>query len=250
NGRTGYHAAERQHSRGADCDVTRATTFRRAKWGRRLERSHGHCGWQTRSVARAHRNLSPRRSPFDGRCAAFASGRRCARAQAGFPYAQRLRPLLWGAARCRRGLRSRAGGGPRRSRRRRTGAPPAGDGTGSARSGIAGLLRAGHHRVMGAMVAVGEIAEFLREFAPLELAESWDNVGLLLGRTEAPVRELMTCLTVTPDTVREAVEQRAGLIVTHHPFPFRPLKQITSETIVGRLLLELAEARVAVYSPH
>src|SRR5690606_20151917 len=47
-----------------------------------------------------------------------------------------------------------------------------------------------------------------------------------------------------------AVEQRAGRIVRHHPFPFRPLKQITSPTVVGRSSLELAEARVAVYSPH
>ena len=35
-------------------------------------------------------------------------------------------------------------------------------------------------------------------FAPPALAESWDNVGLLVGRHEQPVARVMTCLTITP----------------------------------------------------
>jgi dinuclear metal center YbgI/SA1388 family protein len=60
----------------------------------------------------------------------------------------------------------------------------------------------------------------------------------------------MTCLTVTADTVSEAIDQRANLIVAHHPLPFRPVKTITSATTVGRLLLQLIRHSIAVYSPH
>ena len=60
----------------------------------------------------------------------------------------------------------------------------------------------------------------------------------------------MTCLTVTPTTVREALEQRANLIVSHHPLPFRAIQAITSETTAGKMLLNLIAAQIGVYSPH
>lgn len=97
---------------------------------------------------------------------------------------------------------------------------------------------------------VRDVAEFLEEFAPPRLAEDWDNVGLLVGTPEGRVERVMTCLTVTPATVAEAVAERADLIVTHHPLPFRPLKRITSDDVPGRLLLALIGAGIHVYSPH
>lgn len=100
------------------------------------------------------------------------------------------------------------------------------------------------------MPHVTDIAAFLESFAPTALAESWDNVGLLIGRFEQPVTRVMTCLTITPESAAEAIAERAELIVTHHPLPFRPLKRLTSETSEGRLLLDLIAAKIAVYSPH
>jgi dinuclear metal center YbgI/SA1388 family protein len=75
-------------------------------------------------------------------------------------------------------------------------------------------------------------------------------VGLLVGDRKGTVTSIMTCLTVTPDSVAEAIGQRASLIVTHHPFPFRATKRITTDTGEGRMLLDLLAARIAVYSPH
>lgn len=100
------------------------------------------------------------------------------------------------------------------------------------------------------MHRVADVAGFLERFAPPQLAESWDNVGLLVGDAQWPVERVMTCLTVTPQSAAEAVARRAQLIVTHHPLPFRPLKRLTADTPEGRLLLDLIAAHVAVYSPH
>lgn len=100
------------------------------------------------------------------------------------------------------------------------------------------------------MPIVADVIAFLDRFAPPRLAADWDNVGLLLGRRDAPVARLMTCLTVTPDSAAEAVARGAGLIVSHHPILFRPAKQLTADTPEGRTLLDLARADVAVYSPH
>lgn len=100
------------------------------------------------------------------------------------------------------------------------------------------------------MLTVGAVTAFLEEFAPLSLAEEWDNVGLLLGDRAAVVERVMTCLTVTPESAAEAVEARAQLVVTHHPILFRGVKRLTADTAEGSMVLDLAKAGVAVYSPH
>ena len=100
------------------------------------------------------------------------------------------------------------------------------------------------------MPTVAAIAAFLEQLAPLRLAEEWDNVGLLVGDRDRSVTKLMTCLTVTPASAAEAVEAGAELIVAHHPFPFTAVNRITTDTTVGQMLLDLAAARIAVFSAH
>ena len=100
------------------------------------------------------------------------------------------------------------------------------------------------------MATIADLVELLENIAPLALAADWDNVGLLLGDSAAPVRRVMTCLTVTPASAAEAVEAGADLIVTHHPVLFRPTKRLTTATAEGRMLLSLLRAGIAVYSPH
>lgn len=95
-----------------------------------------------------------------------------------------------------------------------------------------------------------EILTFLQSLAPLELAEEWDNVGLLLGRATGDVASALTCLTLTPDVADEAVAAGVQLIVSHHPILFRPVQAVTSESSDGTMLLSLIEAGIAVYSPH
>jgi len=99
-------------------------------------------------------------------------------------------------------------------------------------------------------MTVEDVLQWMRHFAPLELAEEWDNVGLLVGDAGQPVERVMTCLTVTDGSADEAVARGAELVVTHHPMPFRPLKRLTNTSAPGRLLLKLIRAGICVYSPH
>lgn len=100
------------------------------------------------------------------------------------------------------------------------------------------------------MTTVENFCTFLDDFAPRRLAEDWDNVGLLVGDRKRAVSKAMTCLTITPESVDEAIQKDVQLIVTHHPLPFRPLKRITADNVSGNMLLQLIEHRIAVYSPH
>lgn len=100
------------------------------------------------------------------------------------------------------------------------------------------------------MITIAQIVAHLETIAPPHLAEEWDNVGLLVGDRDAGICRVMTCLTLTPSTVDEAVRAQADLVVSHHPLPFRPLRQITRDTTAGDLLLRLIRGGIGVYSAH
>ena len=94
------------------------------------------------------------------------------------------------------------------------------------------------------------VCQTLSSMAPLRLAEEWDNVGLLIGDRKQPIDKVMTCLTVTPNVVDEAVADHADLVVAHHPLPFKPLGRLTSDSIPGSMLLKLIGNGVSLYSAH
>ena len=100
------------------------------------------------------------------------------------------------------------------------------------------------------MTTIDQVSRFLDSFAPTRIAEEWDNVGLLVGDPEQEVKKIMTCLTVTPESSNEAIERQANLIVTHHPLPFRPIKKITTTKTPTRLLWQLINNGISIYSPH
>jgi dinuclear metal center YbgI/SA1388 family protein len=100
------------------------------------------------------------------------------------------------------------------------------------------------------MTTVGDVSTWLEHFAPSSLAERWDNVGLLWGDPSAGVQRVMTCLTVTLATAGEAIDEQAGLIVSHHPVLFREVKQIRADLPDTGYLWNLARAGIAIASPH
>lgn len=100
------------------------------------------------------------------------------------------------------------------------------------------------------MNTVGEVRDFISRLAPPELAESWDNTGLLVGDPAAPVSKIMTCLTVTNESLREAINRGCQVVVPHHPMPFRPLKRLVATDYYGGLLLQLIGSGIAVISAH
>ena len=94
------------------------------------------------------------------------------------------------------------------------------------------------------------LVEFLEKIFPLELAESWDNVGLLLGDRRREIKRVLACLTIDRAVVDEAVATGVDCVVSHHPFPFRAAKRWTFDTTDGEILSKLLGAQIAVYSPH
>ena len=102
---------------------------------------------------------------------------------------------------------------------------------------------------LSAMPKVGEIYDLLAQKAPVENKLSFDNVGLLVGRSDSPVHRILTALDITDEVIREAVDIDAQLIVSHHPLFFE-LKSVTDGTWTGERALTLAENRIAAICMH
>ena len=100
------------------------------------------------------------------------------------------------------------------------------------------------------MVPVSKMLELVNELAPFDLAEEWDNVGLLAGHPESMVERAMVALDLTPGALREAERLGAQLIVTHHPILFRGRKNLREDDGEGALLAELVRARIALIAAH
>lgn len=89
---------------------------------------------------------------------------------------------------------------------------------------------------MAESLTVSALLEFLDGYAPFSLAESWDNVGLMVGRTTAPVSGILVSLDPTLQVFDEAKASGCNTVISHHPLLFQPLKQIFTNTVQGRLL--------------
>lgn len=97
---------------------------------------------------------------------------------------------------------------------------------------------------------VNDIVKIMDGIAPPNLAEAWDNVGLLVGRSDNTVKKIMVALDVSPEVAEQALEHKAQMIVSHHPVIFDPVKKMTDRTWQQKLLLDCAENKIAVYSAH
>ena len=97
---------------------------------------------------------------------------------------------------------------------------------------------------------VGLIEQILQEYAPMETAESYDNVGALVGRRDADVKNVLVALDCTLDEVREAKELGAELIVTHHPLFFHARKNLLEEDAEGRIVCELVRSHLSLIAAH
>lgn len=93
------------------------------------------------------------------------------------------------------------------------------------------------------------IGELESIFHP-DSAESWDNVGLIVGNDQRDVNKIVVSLDFTKEVIDYAVENECELIITHHPAIFDGLKNITSYNLHGKKILKVIENKIAVYSIH
>ncbi len=96
---------------------------------------------------------------------------------------------------------------------------------------------------------INDMISQIENLVPLKLAQSWDNVGLLVGNRDQKVSSVLVTIDITREVLAEAVRRRAGMILSYHPVIWDSLKNVTSDGS-GSVVYELLRRNISVYSIH
>ena len=95
-----------------------------------------------------------------------------------------------------------------------------------------------------------ELISWLEEKYPTSAAEDWDNVGLLTGDDTKEVGNVFLALDLTEETLDEAIDKGADMIITHHPMIFSGIKKINNHSFTGRKILTLIRHEIPYFAMH
>jgi dinuclear metal center YbgI/SA1388 family protein len=99
-------------------------------------------------------------------------------------------------------------------------------------------------------MTIKNITNYIEELAPLHYAESFDNVGLLVGNYTTEVSGVLVTLDTLEETVDEAIAKNCNLIVSFHPIIFGGLKKLNGNSYVERVVLKAIKNDIAIYATH
>jgi dinuclear metal center YbgI/SA1388 family protein len=94
-----------------------------------------------------------------------------------------------------------------------------------------------------------ELIKVMETIAPTRFAESWDNVGLLVGDPQQDVSRAMLTIDYTPEVAAEVVENKCDVVIAYHPPIFDALKRLVAGS-TGSAIFDTIRRGIAIYSPH
>jgi dinuclear metal center YbgI/SA1388 family protein len=101
------------------------------------------------------------------------------------------------------------------------------------------------------MFAKGQtVIQYMEQLAPKHVAMPDDRIGLQLGTLQKDIRNVLIALDINDEVVEEAIRLQVDLIIAHHAIIFRPLKQLQTDTPMGRIYEKLIKHDIAVYISH
>ncbi|WP_457566984.1 Nif3-like dinuclear metal center hexameric protein [Desulfurobacterium sp.] len=99
------------------------------------------------------------------------------------------------------------------------------------------------------MASFRRVVEFLKTVVPEGMQDSWDNSGIQIG-FEKEVNRILFALSISDSVVKEAVEKKVDMIITHHPVTISPVKFIDESSVPEKFYLTLIKEGIPVYSMH
>lgn len=99
-------------------------------------------------------------------------------------------------------------------------------------------------------VSVNAVMKYMEELAPLSVALPGDPVGLQVGNPEEFIDKILVALDPDLETIEEAIEIKAQMIITHHPLIYNKLSSINEAGPRGSLVARVIRNNLHIYSAH
>jgi len=100
------------------------------------------------------------------------------------------------------------------------------------------------------IMIVNDIINYLEEIAPLDYAEDFDNVGLLVGDKNNEITGILVTLDTLEAVVDEAIQKNCNLIISFHPIIFKGLKKINGNSYVERVVIKAIQNNINIFAIH
>lgn len=100
------------------------------------------------------------------------------------------------------------------------------------------------------MTTVADVAAWIQQRFPEELAEEWDAPGLAVGNPASAVTHVHFAVDPTMEVVREALAAGADMLITHHPLMLRGVTSVAADTTKGAAVHALVEGGCAQLAAH
>jgi dinuclear metal center YbgI/SA1388 family protein len=97
---------------------------------------------------------------------------------------------------------------------------------------------------------VADILVVAEELWPASGASDWDASGLISGDLAAEVRHIHLAVEAVRDTVDEAVELGAGMLLSHHPLLLRGVTTVAEDRYKGSVIARLIRGNCALLAAH
>lgn len=99
-------------------------------------------------------------------------------------------------------------------------------------------------------VTGNDLIGWMESWAPRSLAESWDHPGLQVGDPRRRVTKVLISLDLTEENVDLAAREGAEMVISHHPFLFKAIRELDLRTYKGRVIEKLVKHDILSFAAH
>lgn len=99
-------------------------------------------------------------------------------------------------------------------------------------------------------MTIKDITNLIENIAPVSLQESYDNAGLIIGDSKSEVDKILICIDVTEEVLKEAIDKKCQLIISHHPLVFKGIKKINGKNSVEKIIIKAIKDNISIYAAH
>jgi dinuclear metal center YbgI/SA1388 family protein len=97
---------------------------------------------------------------------------------------------------------------------------------------------------------VSDIVAASQSLWPIELADEWDQPGLVSGLYSAPVTKVLLAVDLTIELMNDAIAGGFDMVITHHPFLLKVPYELSKDSGKGAVLAAAIRGDVALFSAH